>query len=175
MKGVVFACSLALLITFVVSRKSYSGGITEETILEEYEKRGHTFPPENYIPNTPGWKALIDRRFAQLRQLDQYRLLVVKNFAWIETLRAGVTFANFTEYGWGVTRVKDDLIQTLVKEVEEGLPTAEKEWESNPNSALLIHRPDLMNRVQKELKLIMEAWTGIDLLPTHFVGLRVLR
>jgi hypothetical protein len=117
----------------------------------------------------------MERRLAQLRQLDQWRLLALKNFAWVETLRAGVTFANFTEYGWGLTRVKDDLIRELVKEVEEGLPTAEKEWESNPTSALLIHRPDLIKRVHEELKSIMEAWTGVQLLPTHVVGLRVVR
>ncbi len=173
MKSFLLVSLLALLISPAVSRRDYGGaGILEKEILEEYEKRGHTWPPKQYLPNTPGWKAVMERRFAQIRQIESNN---IKHIGWLETLRAGVTFDNFTEYGWGLTRVQDDLLQALVQGVEDGLPTAELEWASNPNSVLLIHRPDLITRLQEEMKSVMEAWTGLKLLPTDAIGFRIYR
>ena len=47
---------------------------TEEERLEMYTKRGHTFPFPKYIPETPGWRAVFDRRFAQVRALKNSQM-----------------------------------------------------------------------------------------------------
>ena len=40
----------------------------EETFrLAEYQRRNYTWPLKRYVPDTPGWKSLMDRRFEQVR------------------------------------------------------------------------------------------------------------
>jgi hypothetical protein len=47
-----------------------SFGMTELQRLEEHFRRyGDDWPPE-YIPNTPGWKKLMDQRLRQVLEID---------------------------------------------------------------------------------------------------------
>jgi hypothetical protein len=47
-----------------------SHGMTElERLDEHFKKYGDDWPPE-YIPNTPGWKELMDKRFHQVLEMD---------------------------------------------------------------------------------------------------------
>jgi hypothetical protein len=43
--------------------------LKEEDRIVEYYKRNYTWPPQ-YAPNTKGWKALMERRFQQVAQLE---------------------------------------------------------------------------------------------------------
>jgi hypothetical protein len=47
--------------------------LNEEDRLKEYEKRNYTWPLNNYSPNTPGWKALMEERFAQVAEMESDR------------------------------------------------------------------------------------------------------
>jgi hypothetical protein len=40
---------------------------------KEYEKRNYTWPLNNFSPNTPGWKALMSERFAQVGEMEEDR------------------------------------------------------------------------------------------------------
>jgi hypothetical protein len=62
---------LALLFLFSMSISSsvHSQLIETERILE-YAKRSYTWPPETFLPNTPGWSALMKDRFEQISEMD---------------------------------------------------------------------------------------------------------
>lgn len=47
--------------------------LTEPERREEYAKRNYTWPLNNYSPDTPGWKALMEERFAQIAEMDANR------------------------------------------------------------------------------------------------------
>jgi hypothetical protein len=60
-----------------------------------------------------------------------------------------------------------------------GLPTAREEAELNmivgPLRPLFIDRPDLTHRALQQLKPILEAWSGMELLPSIAYGFRLYR
>ena len=148
--------------------------LIESDRVEEYHKRGYTFPPK-FIPDTPGWNALFSKRIAQVRQVDDSSS---KYNGWIETLTAGVMMPNFTESGWGLTRAPDDLMQALVKGIHDGLPTAREEKSVEViygPPCLFIDRPDLVQRILTEMKPIVEAWSGMELVPYRAYGFRLYR
>jgi hypothetical protein len=47
--------------------------LVESDRLREYEKRNYTWPLNNYSPNLPGWKALMEERFAQIAEMEEDR------------------------------------------------------------------------------------------------------
>ncbi len=148
--------------------------LDESKRVEQYHKRGHTFPPK-FIPDTPGWKALFERRIAQVRQVEDSD---AKYNGWIETITAGSIMPNFTESGWGLTRAPDDLMKALVKGINDGLPTAREEHSVDViygPPCLFIDRPDLVERILTEMKPILEAWSGMELVPYRAYGFRLYR
>jgi hypothetical protein len=44
--------------------------LVEDDRVAEYYKRNYTYPLENYTPNTPGWRKLMEERFKQVEELD---------------------------------------------------------------------------------------------------------
>lgn len=40
--------------------------MTEEHRMSEYLKRGYSWPLEKMVPNTPGWRRIMQRRFDQV-------------------------------------------------------------------------------------------------------------
>jgi hypothetical protein len=170
---------LLVLLLLLLAPQSSIGGrppYTEEQRQAEYIKRGYTFPFPHYVPQTKGWKRLMDQRFAQVQALTDSQM---KWDGWIQTISSAVTVPNFTEFGWGLSRAPHSLTEELRQAVLDGLPTAREEAElkviAGPLRPLFIDRPDLMHRALQELKPILEAWSGMELLPSIAYGFRLYR
>ncbi|KAG7349311.1 hypothetical protein IV203_011908 [Nitzschia inconspicua] len=169
------------LLLFLAADVSVQGSLrrpayTEDERQAEYIKRGHKFPFPHYVPDTEGWKRLMDQRFTQVQALTDAQM---KWDGWIQTISSAVTVPNFTEYGWGLSQAPQSLTDDLRQAVFDGLPAAREEGEINviggPNRPLFIDRPDLTHRALQELKPILEAWSGMELIPSIAYGFRLYR
>jgi len=149
---------------------------TEEERQRQYFERGHSFPFEKYVPDTEGWTRLMDQRFAQIRALTDAQM---KWDGWTQTISSALTVPNFTEYGWGLTQGPPTLTADIRKAIYDGLPNARSEGKidviDGPLEPLFIDRPDLTKRALKELQPILEAWSGVDLVPAIAYGFRLYR
>ena len=49
-----------------------AGGLIEHERVAEYNKRNYTWPPldEEYVPNTKGWRKIMQRRFEQVQRIE---------------------------------------------------------------------------------------------------------
>ena len=69
--------------------------LVEADRVQEYKNRNYTWPLNNYMPNTPGWKRLMEQRFAQVEELehsgDRYE-------GYIQTIHSAFLVPNFTEH-----------------------------------------------------------------------------
>lgn len=152
------------------------GSISEEERMAMRVKRGYRFPFPEYIPATAGWRKLMDQRFDQVRALTDAQM---KWDGWIQTANAAVIVRNFTEYGWGLTQAPDLLTMDIRQAIYDELPHARLEGRINviagPEEPLFIDRPELNRRALKELKPILEAWSGIELVPAQAYGFRLYR
>jgi hypothetical protein len=167
---------LLLLSLALQSSVSERPPYTEEERQEEYVKRGHTFPFPHYVPQTDGWKRLMDQRFTQVQALTDSQM---KWDGWIVTISSAFTVPNFTEFGWGLSQAPHSLTKDLQQAIFDGLPTAREEEEikviAGPRRPLFIDRPDLTHRALQELKPILEAWSGMELIPAIAYGFRLYR
>jgi hypothetical protein len=73
--------------------------LLEEDRIVEYEKRNYTWPLNNYSPNTPGWKQLMEHRFHQVEELEDPG---ERYEGYIQTIHSAFLVPNFTEYGFGL-------------------------------------------------------------------------
>eukprot|EP00521_Asterionellopsis_glacialis_P011113 CAMPEP_0195310056 /NCGR_PEP_ID=MMETSP0707-20130614/39054_1 /TAXON_ID=33640 /ORGANISM="Asterionellopsis glacialis, Strain CCMP134" /LENGTH=343 /DNA_ID=CAMNT_0040374365 /DNA_START=44 /DNA_END=1075 /DNA_ORIENTATION=- len=168
---VVYAPLLLLCILLSESTGVF-GQLIESERLEEYHKRGYTWPPHEYVPNTEGWKRLMGRRFDQVIHVEDTGK---KYDGWVETVTAAYSLANFTETGWGLTRAPQELVDTLRQAIRDGLPSAKPEGDVDviEKTPLFIKRPDLTNKVLHGLRDIHEAWSGEALVPHQSYGFRL--
>lgn len=172
------SCSLlllgmALLSTLLVTPVR---GRTEEERVELYHARNYTWPPEKFVPDTPGWRKLFEHRLRQVGEIKD-RSERFEGFA--QTISAGFLQKNFTEHGFGLARAPDglmeDLRQAIRKGVEEG-PRLEAEINAiTEPRPWFIDRKDLTQRVLEELQHYPEAWTGFELTPVIAYGFRLYR
>jgi len=59
-------------------------GMDEDVRVQEYRKRyGDIWPPQ-YVPNTKGWKKLMDHRFEQVQEIEDRHQ---KYDAWIQVCK----------------------------------------------------------------------------------------
>ncbi len=169
-----FSILLLLVSPFVVD-----SNLIESERLEEYERRGHSWPPkeEDFTPNTDGWRAINKRRFSQVEQLedsgDRYQ-------GYMLAVHSGLIMQNFTEYGWAVTRAPKPIVDKLKKRLHDGLQNI-KQKETKENKIACVEtdntpyflRDSSMNRDILEAMLpLHEAWAGVDLVPNNAYGLR---
>jgi hypothetical protein len=149
---------------------------TEAQRQAQYIARGHSFPLNKYNPDTPGWEAVMKRRF---RQVQANKDSQQKWDGFMQTLSAALTVNNFTEYGWGLTHAPEELTEEIRKEIYEGLPNARPEGDVDvihgKLAPLMIDRPRLTRKAMRELQPILEAWSGIDLVPSMAYGFRLYR
>ena len=140
----------------------------------EYHKRNYTWPLPQYVPNTNGWKELMEDRFGQVAELED------SNARWegyIQTINSAYLVPNFTEHGFGMARAPAELIDTLRQAVRDGYQDAEYEDDVKeidaPLKPLFIHREDLTERVLHELLPYAEEWSGVELFPYRAYGFRL--
>jgi hypothetical protein len=63
--------SLVVVLIAVWSSSWYCNAMSETERVAEHDKRyDRTWPPAKYIPDTPGWKQLMDERFQQVAEID---------------------------------------------------------------------------------------------------------
>jgi hypothetical protein len=172
--------SFILLLVLLASRNIYlsNGIIYENERVEEYHRRHHTWPPpeSEFTPATDGWRRLYQRR---LKQVDRLSREDNSWDAYITAVNCALITPNYTEFGWGLTRGPTYLWETLNNSLA-ALPTAEEEdYEGAIDTEL---RP-LLIEIEDEVKFevlravqpILEAWSGIELVPETAYGLRVYR
>lgn len=159
------------------------GELQESKRVTEYHARGYQWPPkpEDYIPNTPGWRQLMERRFKQIQQIedsgDKYN-------GFMSTVYSSLIVQNFTENGWALTRAPQNVIDILRKHLHHGLvnnPPSEGVVDAIGGSErkngdpLMIVDNQLNSWVLEELKPIHEAWANTTLIGNNAYGLRVYR
>jgi hypothetical protein len=125
-------------------------GATERERLEQYHLRNYSWPPTKFIPDTPGWKALMEHRLRQIAEVedssDRY-----EGFA--QTLSAGMLQKNYTEHGFGLVRAPEGLTEALRAGIHDGLAKGPRDEVHinaiNGDRPWFIDRPDLTTRVRK--------------------------
>jgi len=143
----------------------------------EYYRRGHEWPPRDFHPGTEGWKKLMERRFKQLKRIDNSN---DKYNAFLSTVHSAINCKNFTENGWGLTKAPKPIIEALRKSLNEGLEN-EPKYETKTlaieteNLPFFIDQYDLNFRIMHEMLPLHEAWAGVELVPNNAYGLRVYR
>jgi len=156
-------------------------GLQEEDRLNEYHTRGYQWPPreDEFQPNIPGFRKIFDRRFSQLRQIEDRGL---RYNGYMTTIHAAITCKNFTEHGWGLTRAPQHITDLLRQSLEEGMeqqkinPTLEQKTKVIQGlQPFFIEQEELNKKVLTELLPLHEAWSGVPLVPNNSYGLRVYR
>lgn len=168
---------LSLLPTSLTAQR-----IQEADRRKEYDARGHQWPPkdDDFQPNTPGARKIFDRRFLQLRHMED-RLSRYNGY--MMTIHSALTCKNFTEHGWGLTRAPQHLTDLLQESLRNGLVAQELNptYESISSAIegdlppFFIEQPDLNEKVLLELLPLHEAWSGVPLVPNNSYGMRVYR
>ena len=174
---------LVLLLVLSSRHLNLSNGVNlhEDERLEEYHRCNYTWPPleSEFTPSTPGWRRLFQRR---LKQVDRLSRQDNSYEAYINALTCGIITPNYTEFGWGLTRGPTYLWETLNNSLA-ALPTAEEEdgegaidTIDNELRPLFIElETALEDQVLRAVQPILEAWSGVELLPSTAYGLRVYR
>lgn len=119
----------------------------------------------------------MEHRLRQVAEIDTER---ERYEGFIQTLNAAVVAPNFTEYGWGLARAPDDLMEALRQGIREGVEKGPKEEAViqeivGDHPPWFIDRPDLTKRVLEELRHFPETWVGLELEPHLAYGFRLYR
>lgn len=167
---------LALVVAFGVAVVC-AAGLKEHERVAEYHKRNYTWPLDRFVPDTPGWRRLNEHRLRQIAEIpnqkDRYE-------GYMQAINMALVAPNFTEFGFGLARAPDDLMEALRQGIRDGLekgPRVEKEIEviDTAEPSWFIDRPDLTQRVLKELQLYPETWAKTELTPWGAYGFRLYR
>ena len=168
-------CSIAVLASVLLLSHDVAGR-TEEERLAAYAAANYTWPIPQFQPPTPGWDKLMRHR---LRQVEEMSGLQDRFEGFAQVLSASFIQPNFTQYGFGLARAPDDLMEALRQGVRDGLKAGPQEEYHIPAIEGLrpwfISRPDLTKRVLEELQTYPEAWAGMELTPVIAYGFRLYR
>ena len=171
------ASTLLILATLFIGS---SEALSEPERMEKYHERGYEWPLPEVVPNTPGWRKLMDRRFEQMTETmsgSNHRYN-----AWLSVIASALVQPNYTENGWGLTRAPEYLVEELKQKLYDNLDTAPLETkvnviESDTEAAqpLFIENRELNDKILRDLKPMHEEWSGLDLEGEIAYGLRVYR
>lgn len=158
--------------------------LSEYDRVEEYNKRGHVWPPkdDDFVPNTPGWRQIMRRRLDQVHHISE---MGQKYNGFVSAVYSSMIAKNFTENGWALTRAPQNIVDELKTALmngmendpeEEGILGAVEISNYPGKGPLFVNLDDeLKYRLLNELKPIHEAWTNTTLLGNNAYGLRVYR
>lgn len=152
--------------------------LVESERIEEYHKRNYSWPLQKYVPDTAGWKRLMESRFRQVAEISNRGQ---RYEAYIQTLHSALLVPNFTEYGFGLARCPEPLIRDLRAGIRGAFDAGNISEEGNnpviegPRIPWFVNRPDLTRRVLHELRNYAETWAGIELTPYRAYGFRLYR
>lgn len=163
-----------------------SAQLNENERITEYRKRNYQWPPlfTEYIPQTPGWRSLYERRFQQVAYIDDES---AKYNGYMSTVHSALKSSNFTEYGWALTKGPTDLVELLLARLIMGINsphTPEEDYDrvsGDPDSEypdkkpLMVSIGGMHQQVIEELQPIHEAWSKTKLIANNAYGLRVYR
>ncbi|KAL3777691.1 hypothetical protein HJC23_001423 [Cyclotella cryptica] len=144
---------------------------------DEYiEKRKYKWPPipTEFIPQTPGWRSLHERRLKQVARVeDEY----AKYNGYMTVVHSALMSPHFTEHGWALTRGPPDLVDSLLQCLMDGLKSYDHEVHNEYplEPPLMVSIPGLHEGVLHEFQPIHEAWSGVKLVGNNAYGLRVYR
>jgi len=180
MKAIKILVAISIVVC-TINTPGASAGLIESERMEEYHRRGHTWPPnpQDYTPNTPGWQTLNERRFKQLSHVDDTSGERYESHMAI--VHSALQCRNFTEYGWGVTKAPQAVVDKLKKRLHDGLKNENKKQERSDvcqetDADPFFINDDKMNQeILNELLPLHEAWAGVELVPNNAYGLRVYR
>ena len=157
-----------LLCLFLAAFHVVDSVLLEVDRQREYDARRHVWPPqpEEYV--TEGWRKIFERRF---RQIDALDLESNSYNGYMGSIHAGLLCPNFTEYGWGLTKAPQGLVDELKTSLHRGLARehlhVETEMASSiqtPNRPFFIHQNDLNNKALQAMKPLAEAWSSTKLI-----------
>ncbi|KAK1745532.1 hypothetical protein QTG54_003456 [Skeletonema marinoi] len=119
-----FSPTAAVAIIFIFLSLFASGEQYEDERVAEYHKRKHQWPPapNEYVPNTPGWRSNHQRRFNQTALLEDTEEAYN---AYLCLVHSALMSPNFTEFGWGLTKAPKSLVDALHENLMNGLRHAE--------------------------------------------------
>ncbi|KAG7374255.1 ShK domain-like protein [Nitzschia inconspicua] len=169
--------SSLFLVSMVVAITSTPGSArTEKERIQEFYRRNHTWPVEKFSPETPGWRKLFEHRLRQVAELED-RMDRFEGYA--QTLSASVVQQNYTQWGFGLARAPEPLMEDLRQAIREGVAKGPR-LESHINAITeprpwFIDRPDLTQRVLEELQEYPEKWVGFPLTANNAYGFRLYR
>jgi hypothetical protein len=170
------------LISLLGARSSSGIALYENERAEEYEKRNHTWPPkfDEYRPNTDGWRKIYQRR---LRQVDRLTSDENSYNGYMNAITSGLVTANYTQYGWGLTRAPQEMWNQLNEILQRGIEDpslfVQEEQEDAIETRSEQFRPQMLDlhglneKILHSLQPLLEAWSGVSLIPTTAYGLRV--
>lgn len=142
----------------------------------EYQRRGYQWPLVDYVPNTTGWRTLMQERFHQVEEMEE---VGQRWQAFFQVMNSAFVAPNFTEHGFGLARAPMELVEELQRGIREGLETATDEEVdgtiNGPQPPLIVHRRDLVDKVLQDLKPYAEEWSGQKLVAHGAYGFRLYR
>jgi hypothetical protein len=116
-------CTVAAVATIFILPFASSQLIEDERI-DEYHKRKYQWPPDpnEYMPNTPGWRSVHQRRLNQTAHIEDSES---RYNAYLSVVHSALLSPNFTEFGWGLTKAPKSLVDALLENLMNGLEHAE--------------------------------------------------
>jgi hypothetical protein len=180
MMAIIFTLSIYALI--LVSLVNNASALIEHERMEEYHRRGHSWPPTDFNPDTQGWKSLNEELFQQLHYTaeespgERYQ-------AYMTAVHSALLSKNFTKYGWGITRAPKNIVELLKNRLHDGLSNHTRDVGHEREDVCLetdlrpyfIGNESMNHKILHDLLPIHEAWSGVELVPHSAYGLRVYR
>ena len=94
-----------------------ASSMESEERLRGYKERGYEWPIRHFVPNTPGWNQLMTERLEQVASIPD----PVERFkGYTSTLYPALVIQNYTEFGFGLSRISDTLLEELQQGIKDG-------------------------------------------------------
>ena len=180
------------------------GQMTEEHRMNEYRKRGYKWPLDEMVPETPGWRRIMERRFEQVSRVQD---TTEKYNGWMGFITSALVASNYTENGWGLTRAPEHITKRLQerlhsslrvkKIVTEGTCSAEDQGDcverevveprgrkehyinviggEDDSRPIMVSDPRDNADILEEMKPMFEWWSGVELKGSIAYGIRAYR